>query len=105
MGLLGEDHAVPGEVDVLGDFTARCETEFGGAAADGIVGVAPGDPVRGGDGNQPVVAVPRITPGAGLAGQSAGVPGSDSALSIVLVADVAGRAEQSAGVDARTHRC
>lgn len=73
---------------------------FGGAAAEGVIGVAPGDAVRGGDVGEVVLGVPGVVPGVGLLGETGllaerGAPGG-----VVLVADAARGIDAGAGVGA-----
>jgi hypothetical protein len=72
-----EGGAVPGEVHPFRDrFAVGCHAEFGRAAAQGVVGVAPEGAVRGDDGGQAVFVVPIRSarcPACGTGGSSGGV--------------------------------
>src|SRR5271154_4945746 len=100
-GLLGQDGAVPGERGLLGRGAGRVETLLGDAAAQGIVAVAPGAAVRGGDGGQPVVRIPPVGPGSGRMREPRPVPADDAALPVVPVADGPGTNDERAGALAR----
>lgn len=98
-GLFAQCCAAPREVDALHDgFAVRCEAEFGGAAAQGVVRVAPLGAVGAGDLREAVFRVPLVVPGVGFAGQAGLLAQGDAAEGVVFVADVARVGDPGAGV-------
>ncbi len=74
--LLGEDGAVPGEVDpfahpavVAGAVSLAAKALLGDPPAERIIGIPPVPTVRRGDTGQPIVGIPAVVPGTWLTRQ------------------------------------
>ncbi len=74
--LLGEDGAVPGEVDpfahpavVAGAVSLAAKALLGDPPAERIIGIPPAPTVRRGHTDQPIVSIPAVAPGPRLSRQ------------------------------------